>query len=172
MDTETQERGESGPTTRAELQQRLARLEEQLRATEAQFQALDEAPNGAAGANGCGEHPPSGDPGADRVRSLVAANRVEEARRLVQQLMGASPTPRLERWARVLAEPVVRVGSSATGLPFERNEAWLRRNAGAYAGKWVALRDGVLIGADEDRLALHRRLERSGDLDATLFARL
>jgi hypothetical protein len=165
MDTETS-------ATRADLRQRLARLEAELRATEAQLRTLDEAPNGAGRVNGHREPSPSDDPGADQVRSLVAANRIEEARRLVQQLVERSPTPRLERWARVLAEPVVRVGSSATGLPFGRNEAWLRKNAEAYAGKWVALRDGVLVGADEDRVALHRRLERCGDLEATLFARL
>lgn len=174
MDTETHERAEPGPraATRADLKQRLARLEVELRATEAQLHALDEAPNGAAGANGHGEHPPSDDPGADRVRSLFEEGREEEARRLVEQLVQESPTPRLEKWAWALARPAILMGEGMTGESYKRNNAWMRQNFRQYTGKWVALREGVLLDVDEDRLALHERLEQRGDLQGVLFAHL
>jgi len=106
------------------------------------------------------------------VLALLNAGRVIEARQLVSLLLKASPSPKLEKWARLLAPPVVRPGGPATGTGIASTHAWLRQHAGEYAGKWVALRDGVLLGADESRVALHRRLEQDGNLEGALFARL
>lgn len=106
------------------------------------------------------------------VLELLKAGRVTEARQLVSLLLKASPSPQLEQWARVIAPPIVRSGGPAAGSGIEGTYAWLRQHAGEYAGKWVALREGVLLGADVSRVALHRRLEQSGELEGALFARL
>jgi hypothetical protein len=103
---------------------------------------------------------------------LIEAGRVTEARQLVSLLLKASPSPRLEQWARVLAPPEVSVAPAATGSSMARDNAWLRANARDYAGQWVALRDGVLVDADRSRMALHRRLEQAGALDGVAFAHL
>jgi hypothetical protein len=106
------------------------------------------------------------------VLNLLSAGRVSEARQLVNLLLKASPSPKLEQWARVLMPPVVRAEPSATGGAIARNNAWLREHAREYVGKWVALRDGVLVGEDPNRVALHRRLQQAGQLDGVFFARL
>jgi hypothetical protein len=103
---------------------------------------------------------------------LVEAGRITEARQLVSLLLKASPSPRLEQWARVLAPPEASVAPAATGGTLARDNAWLRANAKDYAGRWVALRDGVLVDADASRVALHRRLEQTGELEGIAFARL
>jgi hypothetical protein len=106
------------------------------------------------------------------VTHLLNTGHITEARQLVSLLLKVSPTPKLEQWARVLAPPTVREESVASGGSIARNNAWLREHARDYVGKWVALRDGVLVGEDADRVALHRRLEQSGQLEGVFFARL
>jgi hypothetical protein len=48
----------------------------------------------------------------------------------------------------------------------------LRAHSGEYAGQWVALRNGTLVGADVSRVALHRRLEQDGELAGITLVRL
>ncbi len=49
----------------------------------------------------------------------------------------------------------------------DRNYAWMRDNGGKYPGQWVALRAGVLVDYDHNRIALVERLkgrrQRNGD---------
>jgi uncharacterized protein (DUF885 family) len=106
------------------------------------------------------------------VASLVEAGRINEARQLVALLTQASPALALERWSQVLAPPVVHSEQQATGSPFARNAEWLRQNAEAHAGKWVALRDGTLVDEDSSRVALQRRLEQANALEGITFVRL
>lgn len=160
----------SSATEQDLLEQRIAALEAELSVLRARLHALRGAHNGVEGTNG--HRAPSDDPAADRIRALVEADRVEEARRLVEQVLRTSPTPRVQHWARVLAPPVVRVAGKATGHSIARNNAWLREHAREYAGKWVTLRNGVLLGADEDRIALYRRLEQRGEMEGSAFAYL
>ena len=106
------------------------------------------------------------------VLELLNAGRVTEARQLLSLLLKASPSPKLEKWARILAPPVARPEGPATGSSIARNNAWLREHAREYSGKWVGLREGVLVGEDTSRVALHRRLEQTGQLEGVFFARL
>ena len=106
------------------------------------------------------------------VVSLVEAGRITEARQLVALLTQASPTPALERWSQVIAQPVVHSEAQATGSSFARNAEWLRHNSEAHAGKWVALRDGTLVDEGASRVALQRRLEQANALEGITFVRL
>jgi hypothetical protein len=106
------------------------------------------------------------------VVSLVDAGRIAEARQLVGLLVQASSTPALEQWSKVLAPPGVRSEAEATGAPLTRNAEWLRVNAEAHAGKWVALREGALVDEDTSRVALQRRLEQAGSLTGITFVRV
>lgn len=103
------------------------------------------------------------------IRTLLEAGRLAEARQLVALLLQATPSPRLEQWARLLAPPVVHSGGQATGNGMAGERQWLREHAKDYAGQWVALREGALLDADVSRVALHRRLQRSGALEGALF---
>lgn len=42
----------------------------------------------------------------------------------------------------------------------------------AYFGQWVALRDGELLGSHQEHAALHRELERRGELQGAVFVRI
>jgi hypothetical protein len=163
---------DSSAAEQEQLEQRIAALGAELCVLRARLHALRGAHNGVEGTNGHRAEASSNDPAADRIRALVEADRVEAARRLVEQFMRTSPTARIQHWAHVLAPPVVRVAKEATGHSVARNNAWLREHSREYAGKWVALRNGVLLGADEDRIALHRRLEQRGELEGSAFAYL
>jgi len=109
---------------------------------------------------------------ATPVASLVAAGHIAEARQLVGFLAQTSPTPLLEGWSRVLAPPVVHSENQATGSPLAPNAEWLRKNAGAHAGRWVALREGTLVDEDPSRVILQRRLEQANTLEGVTFVRL
>lgn len=106
------------------------------------------------------------------VVALVTAGHIAEARQLVSLLLQATPSGSLANWSKVLAPPSAHADTSATGPSFTSNAAWLRANAGAYSGQWVALRDGTLLGADESRVRLQRALEARSDLAGATFVRL
>lgn len=143
-------RGARPGTSRTELEGRVAALEKELAALKLRLERDVAGP----------------------VASLVEAGRITEARLLVGLLAQASPAPVLERWAQVLAPPVVQAEKQATGSPLARNAEWLRQNAEAHAGKWVALRDGTLVDEDPNRVALQRRLEQTNALEGVTFVRL
>lgn len=104
---------------------------------------------------------------------LAGQGRVTEARRLVAEATARFPDSEdLQRWAVVLAPPKVTLGERATGSGPEGIREWLAEHTEEYAGHWVALRKGQLVGADPDRVALHRRLEAADDLEDTVWIRL
>ena len=107
------------------------------------------------------------------LRGLMQAGDVGGARRLLARLCpGEQAHPRLARWARALRPPEVRIGAPGSTVTLERNAAWLREHAATYFGQWVALRDGELIGNHRDHVALHREIERRGELQGLLFVRI
>jgi hypothetical protein len=110
----------------------------------------------------------------DELRRLLQSGSLDEARGLLESLRARSaPHPELDRWARLLRPPRARVGGEGRRSSYvAENAAWLRENSEAYHGQWVALDKGVLLGANPDRLELHRELERRGVLADALFFRL
>ena len=105
---------------------------------------------------------------------LLSAGKLDEARQLVCLLLQASPTSpsHLERWKMVLAHPKGQPTADATGGEIALNNAWLNEHAHKHTGKWVALRKGVLVGEDTNRVELHRRLQKDGQLNELFFAKL
>lgn len=104
----------------------------------------------------------------DRVSVLLSEGRVQAARDLASLIGG--------EWSALLAVPVVRRGPKAGDgeTRFKSDRAWLdaNRHNPAHRGKWVALRDGELVGADESLVVLHRALKEAGTLAGALFVRL
>lgn len=60
----------------------------------------------------------------------------------------------LSKYSRVLAPPKTIEKKNLPVLNQEANRQWLKENGARYYGQWVALRDGVLIGAAEKPVEL------------------
>jgi Arc/MetJ-type ribon-helix-helix transcriptional regulator len=82
------------------------------------------------------------------IRQALATGEAGRARQLA--LEGA------QRYARVLAPPTTQVvsASPASRASVKANGAWLHTHRTAYAGRWVALRDGALVRAADSFEAL------------------
>lgn len=108
---------------------------------------------------------------SEHVKNLVESNRVEDARKVLSTIQtGNSVT--LDRWIKTLTEPkaVVEKGSSAKNIKDEA--VWLKQNSEDYKGKWVALKNGELLGADKSRITLHTSLKQTGNLSGAMFFRI
>jgi len=66
----------------------------------------------------------------------------------------------LQRYARVLAPPRVISNSLPADPTQEANRAWLLANRGAHSGRWVALRNGQLLGVAD---SITQLIEQIGD---------
>ncbi len=106
------------------------------------------------------------------LRQLLADNRILAARRLADAVPpDLASRESLRRLLVVLAPPVVRRRTPARAGG-AANIEWLRRHAGAHAGKWVALAHGELLAADESLAALRRRLREIAPRAKPLLHRL
>ncbi len=81
-------------------------------------------------------------------------------------LLSPGISGRADYWHKVLAVPNVMSGKKATG---EEDIFWIQNNADSYKGKWVALKNGVLLGSHEKRAELHNVLKQSGRLTDAMF---
>lgn len=102
---------------------------------------------------------------------IEAGGCVLEARRIVSKIR-PGVSEKLDYWKKVLAEPVARLAGPGSGGDMRKDMMWLENNADKYKGKWIALKDGVLIGSHESRPELRRTLEQSGRLSETTFFKL
>lgn len=99
-----------------------------------------------------------------RIRRLVEAGDIEAARRLVTAA-GVARTE-LGDWPDLLALPVTRLVAAGKHDDLELNRAWIEQHRKDYAGRWVALRNGVLKGAAPSLRELKAHLlESGGSLD-------
>lgn len=103
-----------------------------------------------------------------QIRNMVEQGNISEARRLISWIPdGVSPS--LDRWRRLLAEPVVSRGAPASGKNSRADFLWIQRNADRYKGQWVAIKDGILLGSNRSRLLLHKELKRLNILEGATF---
>ena len=82
------------------------------------------------------------------IRQALERGEAGRARQLALEGAQRYPThAELHAYARVLALPTTRVvpASPASRASVKANGAWLHAHRTAYAGRWVALRDGALI---------------------------
>jgi len=88
----------------------------------------------------------------ERLRGLVEAGRVEDARRLAPELAAKWPeSPALQHFARVLEPPrILPSRPEAPDRRFDRDYQWLREHAAEYPGCWIATYEDRLIAADPD----------------------
>jgi len=106
------------------------------------------------------------------LRQLLADHRILAARKLADAVPpDLASVDSLRRLLVVLAPPVVRRRTPARAGGADNIE-WLRRHAGAHAGKWVALAGGELLATDESLAALRRRLREIAPHAKPLLHRL
>lgn len=108
---------------------------------------------------------------AEQVKTLVEDGNVDEARKLAATIHpGASPT--LDKWRNALAEPRAVLDKSTAKGNMKEDARWLRDNSEKYTGKWVALKDGKLLGAHESRVLLRQSLKQKAKLQGAMFFRV
>jgi len=106
-----------------------------------------------------------------KVKQLVEDGNISEARRLIAgPRRGASPE--MDRWRMALAFPKAKQEKSATAGRLREDIEWLQNHGDAHQGKWVALKDGSLLGSHESQVALYHDLKQSGRLADAMFFKL
>lgn len=92
------------------------------------------------------------------VRLALQAGAHLTARRLAQIGGRLHPQdPELQKMTRVLAPPVVSQSEGLSSEALRRNQEWLHGHRHEHSGRWVALRDGELLGtADSPRDLIER----------------
>lgn len=109
------------------------------------------------------------EPVSERLHALLTKGLVDQARELASRVGGS--------WRRALAPPNIRVASeppSAGPGAFRANAEWLEANRDKpeYKGKWVALRAGEVLAADQSRVSLQKNLRRDGVERGALVVRM
>jgi len=122
--------------------------------------------------------PQQHDPGLESIRSiearikcLVEEGNVTEARKEIARVP-PDTSELLNRWKLVLSEPRGRLHERASGGSLKQNLLWLQENSRQYPGRWVALKEGQLLGSNPSRLALRTSLKEAGDLKGAMFFRV
>jgi hypothetical protein len=106
------------------------------------------------------------------IGALITMNRVADARALLAAVPDDLRTsPELQAWTRVLAEPTFRT-SPASGNDFDATLEWLRQHAAEYAGRWVAVRSGKLLGSTESFRELIEIVDGAGGRKGVLVHKL
>jgi hypothetical protein len=86
-----------------------------------------------------------------RLRALVEASRVEEARSLIKQLEIQWPeSEEVQHFARVLAPPRARRIAGGPTRSLERENRWIRAHAREYPGCWIAVVGDRFVAADPE----------------------
>jgi hypothetical protein len=70
---------------------------------------------------------------------------------------------RIQRAARVLAPPIARPTRLPPAQGLKASRQWLREHASEYRGRWVAVRDGELLGAASSMSELDTVIDRGED---------
>ncbi|MGE0083810.1 MAG: hypothetical protein AB7S75_05255 [Desulfococcaceae bacterium] len=108
---------------------------------------------------------------SEKIRKLAEEGDISEARSLLAEIP-AGLSPESDRWRTVLSIPKVRQEESATGGNVLKNTQWLQNHAAAYRGKWVALKNGKLMGSHENQVELYRNIKQSGNIAGSMFFRV
>jgi hypothetical protein len=102
------------------------------------------------------------------VKNLLENGNVDEARKMIS-FLPSDTSGKADYWHKVLAVPNVMSGKKATGGNVRQDILWIQNNADSYKGKWVALKNGVLLGSHEKRADLHKILKKSDQLSDAMF---
>lgn len=106
-----------------------------------------------------------------KVRTLVEKGNIAEARKELSKVpVGSSRV--LDKWRKVLVDPVVKRVGTASGKHFKEDFRWIKQHSVKYKGQWVALNAGEFLGSNRSRLILHQQLKREGKLSGATFLKV
>jgi len=100
-------------------------------------------------------------------RLALKAGAHSVARQISALGLERHPTnPQIQKFAYALAPPRT-IGRALPPDPtVEANQKWLREHAGEYTGKWVAVKDGQLLGA---AASLRHLVDQLDNIDGVLL---
>jgi hypothetical protein len=105
------------------------------------------------------------------VKKLVEAGQIEEAREVIYFLQPGTSTV-LDSWQRALVYPTAKLTKSTGEKNLKKDTIWLQENSDKYKGKWIALKNGKLLGAHESRIELRNSLKQKDKLPEAMFFRV
>jgi hypothetical protein len=109
-------------------------------------------------------------PAKDYIHAMCLALQAgahQAARRLSAEGIECFPdNSELQKYARVFAQPKVTSNSLPPDLTLKTNREWLLNNRELYRGKWVAVRNGQLLGTAQ---SLQDLIEQIGVTKGTLL---
>jgi hypothetical protein len=108
---------------------------------------------------------------SEHVKNLVENGQIADAREVLSTIPPGTSTA-LDNWQRVLSNPKAKLEKSAGGENIKKDALWLQNNSDKYKGNWIALKNGILLGANESRIELRRSLKQAGKLAGTMFFRI
>lgn len=98
-----------------------------------------------------------------RLRRLLSKGAVSEARALVKEAQQRWPdSPQVQKWARLLEPPQVRLCQGAGAPPRAQEYAWLRQHAQEYPAQWLALLGDSLVAADANLTRVLEAVRETG----------
>lgn len=104
------------------------------------------------------------------VIEFISKGYTSEARRYLSLLKPSeADSPKIYYWRKVLAEPMAKPAQDATGGDIKKDLIWLKENSSKYSGKWVAIKNGTLVGSDSSRIILRNKLKVKEQLKGTMF---
>lgn len=108
---------------------------------------------------------------SEHVKRLVEEGQIAEAREVIYSIRPGTSNV-LDSWQRALAYPEAKLNESTETENIKADAAWLLHNSDKYKGKWIALKNGILLGAHESRIELHCSLKQAGKLSGAMFCRI
>lgn len=108
---------------------------------------------------------------SEHVKKLVENGQIEDARNVLSTIQPGISTA-LDNWQRALSIPKAKLDKSSEGENIKEDALWLQDNSEKYKGKWIALKNGILLGAHESRIELRHSLKKTGKLAGTMFFRI
>ncbi len=110
---------------------------------------------------------------SQQVKNLVENGKIADAREVLSNIPPGTSTT-LDNWKRALENPKAKLDKSTArqGESIKKDALWLQDNSDKYKGKWIALKNGILIGAHESRIELRRSLKQTDKLAGTMFFRV
>jgi hypothetical protein len=110
---------------------------------------------------------------SEDVKRLVEAGRLVEMRELLEEVSQTlGPSDKLAYWQRLFAKPKKLPSTPASSVGNHANVAWIRRQSRPYYGQWVALREGVLLGANDNPDTLQQQLQETGTYSGAVFIKI
>jgi len=108
---------------------------------------------------------------SQHMKQLVEDGRITDAREVLSTIQPGISTA-LDNWNNVLSKPKAKVEKSATGGEIRKDGLWLQNNSEKYKGKWIALKNGKLLGSHDSRIELRHSLKQAGELAGAMFFRI